>query len=315
MDKSTLTAFIKKEAIALGFDACGIANASMASNECRLYYESWLNKGYQAEMSYMERNFEKRMDPSELVTGAKSVIVVALNYFHKVADEMVSPKIAKYAVNPDYHKVIKDKLYELAEIIKLQGIALNGRSFTDSAPVAERYWASMAGIGWIGKNSHLIITGKGSYFLLGELIVDVELDYDSPQNEKCGSCTKCLEICPGSALSTENGLNSSRCISYLTIEKKGSFNSDEAKLCYENDYIFGCDICQDVCPWNKFSTEQTKSFMQPVKSVLNINTEELKYFDDSGFKNSFKDTCLFRTGLDALKRNSGKDKNEKPVTF
>lgn len=306
MDKSTLTAFIKKEAIALGFDACGIANASVVSNECRLFYESWLNKGYQAEMSYMERNFEKRMDPTELVSGAKSLIVVALNYFHKVADEMASPKIAKYAINPDYHKVIKDKLFELTEIIKLQGIKLNGRAFTDSAPVAERYWATLAGIGWIGKNSHLIIPGKGSYFLLGELIVDVELDYDNPQNDKCGTCTKCLEICPGSALSTEYGLDSKQCISYLTIEKKGSFNPYEDKLCYENGYIFGCDICQDVCPWNKFGTEQTKTFMQPVTSVLNFNTEKLKDFDDSGFKNSFEDTCLYRTGLDALKRNSGK---------
>ena len=305
MDKSSLTAFIKKEAITLGFDACGIAKASMVSDECRFFYESWLNKGYQAEMSYMERNFAKRMDPSELVAGGKSVIVVALNYFHKVADEMVSPKIAKYAVNPDYHKIIKDKLYELIEIIKLQGITLNGRAFSDSAPFAERYWASMAGIGWIGKNSHMIIPGMGSYFLLGELIVDVELDYDSPQNEKCGSCTKCLEICPGSALSTENGLDSSRCISYLTIEKKGSLLPDEAKLCFENGYIFGCDICQDVCPWNKFSTEQVKSFMQPVYPIMNLTTEGLKGLNDSGFKNSFKDTCLFRTGLDALKRNSG----------
>lgn len=307
MDKSTLTAFIKKEAISLGFDACGIANASKVSNACRQFYENWLNKGYQAEMTYMERNFEKRMDPTELVSGAKSVIVVALNYFHKVADEMVYPKIAKYAVNPDYHKVIKDMLYELAEIIKHKGIELECRAFSDSAPVAERYWAYMAGIGWIGKNSHLIIPGKGSYFFLGELIVDIELENDSPQNEKCGSCTKCLEICPGSALSTEYGLDSKRCISFLTIEKKGSFNSDEAKLCYESGYIFGCDICQDVCPWNKFSTEQAKSFMQPVKNILNFNTEGLQDCDPLRFKNSYEDTCIFRTGLEALRRNSRKE--------
>lgn len=312
MNTSFLTAFIKQEALKLGFDACGIARVSAVSIEHRKAFESWLKNGFHAEMGYMERNQDKRLDPSLLVDGAKSVIVVAMNYYHQAENYMKHSIIAKYAINPDYHQVIKNRLRELLLRINNQGINISGRPFVDSAPVAERYWAAKAGIGWIGKNRNLIIKGKGSYFLLGELFVDIELEYDKPAPERCGSCNRCLEACPGSALSINDGLNSNRCISYLTIEKKGHFNINEARLCGENGFIFGCDICQDVCPWNRFSREQTLPVIQPVPDILSMKLDDLKDMSDGSFKKKFENTCLSRTGLEGLRRNYDTLKKNQP---
>lgn len=307
MDRHALTEFIKTEAINLGFDICGIAKADTVSAEFARGYETWLSNGFNADMSYMNRNTDKRLDPRKLVDETKSVIVVALNYYHESKQDNSTTddrlKIARYALNPDYHKIIRDKLYMLLESVRSQGISVRGRAFCDSAPVAERYWAKQAGIGWTGKNHNIIIPGKGSFFLLGVLIVDIELEYDQPIKDYCGKCNKCIEACPGSALSSENGLDAIKCISWMNIEKKEELTEEEAILCGKNGYFFGCDICQEVCPWNRFSNEQTLEEMQPIDRLSGFDVHEFLTFDEAAFEKTFADTCLYRSGLRKLTNN------------
>ncbi len=296
MNKSELTLIIKSEAARLGFDSCKIAKAEEIAFSNIEAYEKWLSHGYNASLSFMNRNKEKRYNPVKLVDNTISVIVVGLNYYHFIERNEEKPKIAAFAINNDYHTVIKNKLYQLLEIINEKGIAVNGRSFCDSAPVAERYWAEKSGIGWIGKNKNIIIPGKGSYYHLGSLLVDVELDYDNPVKEHCGNCNKCITACPGNALSVSFGLDCNKCISYLTIEKKGDFTDEESEICEKGGYFFGCDICQIVCPWNKFRTEQTLDLLSAIEKISNISLDNIDEIN-------LKDTCLSRIDKKDLKRN------------
>lgn len=307
MDIHSLTEFIKSEAVNLGFNACGIAKADNVSASFTRDYETWLSKGFNADMSYMNRNIDKRLDPRKLVDETKSVIVVALNYYHESKQDNSTTdnrlKIAGYALNPDYHKIIRDKLYLLLESVKSQGITVKGRAFCDSAPVAERYWAKQAGIGWTGKNHNIIIPDKGSFFLLGELMVDIELEYDQPVKDFCGKCNKCIDACPGSALSSDEGLDARKCISWITIEKKEDLTEEEAVLCGKNGYFFGCDICQEVCPWNRFSKEQTLDEMQTLDQLSGFDANNFLTYDTEAFESMFSSTSLYRSGIKKLKNN------------
>jgi len=296
MNNSELTLFIKNEAIRIGFDYCRIARAEEIDKSNIDAYERWLERGYNSGLEFMNRNKEKRYNPELLVEKTTSVIVVALNYYHFIENNDKRPKISIFAINKDYHKVIKDKLYELLDLINKAGINAKGRAFCDSAPVAERYWASKSGIGWIGKNKNIIIPGKGSFFHLGVLLVDLNLDYDKPIKDLCGNCTKCITACPGNALSVSAGIDCNKCISYLTIEKKGEFTEEESKICKEGNYFFGCDICQNVCPWNKFKTEQNNEFFTPIMKLNEIELENIDEID-------LKCTSLSRIDKLDLKRN------------
>lgn len=242
MTTTELTQFIHRQATLLGFEACGFAKAEALPELDRTQVADWLKAEFQGKMSYMERNLEKRLNPQLLVEGCKSVMVVALNYFPSQRPLPNAPKVARFAYGLDYHGIIRGKLNTLLQKIREQGIQVNGRAFSDSAPILERYWAWKAGLGWLGKNQNLIMPKQGSYFLLGELLIDLELDYGMPMENRCGSCTKCIQSCPTKAL-LGNCLDARRCLSYLTIEKKGAFSPEEAKMIGENDWIFGCDIC------------------------------------------------------------------------
>lgn len=303
MDTHELSLFIKEKALELGFESCGFAKASPISCGHRETMETWIQKGFHGQMNYMERNRDKRYDPCLLVDNAASVISVAINHCHSSAARDSFPKIAQYAYGKDYHQIIRNKLRRLLNEINNNGFAVTGRAFSDSAPVAERYWAAKAGLGWIGKNHQLIIPGKGSRFFLGELIIDRILDYDEPQDNRCGKCNRCIAACPGKAIKPNDGLDANNCIAYLTIEKQGTFNEKESILCGESGYIFGCDICQDVCPWNRFSKEQNAEEMKPADEIIAIDWGKVLSMSRERFKNNFSDTPLMRTGLGNLSRN------------
>ena len=246
----SLTNDIKTKAKALGFMSCGISKAGFLEEEApKLEY--WLNKNMNGEMSYMERNFDMRLDPTKIVEGAKSVISLTYNYYTEKTCKDSNFKISKYAYGNDYHFVIKNKLKDLFEYIKEKTGDINGRVFVDSAPVLERAWAKKSGLGWIGKNTNLISKKNGSFFFLCEIILDLELEYDHIDTDHCGSCTACIDACPTNAIVEPYVVDGTRCISYYTIELKNNI-PDYAKNTYD-DWIFGCDICQDVCPWNRFS--------------------------------------------------------------
>jgi len=303
MTTKELSLFIKNEAFRLGFETCGIAKANQIPESERSKYNSWLEEKFHADMNYMTKNTEKRFDPRFLVEGCRSVIVVALNYEPAIKQNPEAPQIAHFAFGQDYHELIRSKLKTLLKLINNQGFMVHGRAFADSAPIAERYWASQAGLGWIGKNHHLIVPGKGSKFLLGELLVDVELDYDSPLKNYCGNCRRCLEECPTKALSESSGLNASLCLSYLTIEKRGPFNPLETALVGQNNYVFGCDRCQNVCPWNRFSNQNTLTELQPKESLLQMNKGDFEKLTEAEFNTLFAGTCLERTGYEGFLRN------------
>ncbi len=302
MTTTELSLFVKEQAGLLGFESCGFARADSLPPQEILNVEAWLKEGFQGEMTYMERNLDKRLDPRLLVEGCKSVVVVALNYYPSASQLPSAPKIAKFAYGLDYHFIIRGKLNQLMDKIREQSIQVNGRSFSDSAPIMERFWAWKAGLGWLGKNQNLILPSKGSYFLLGELLIDLELDYDKPMENRCGSCSKCLKTCPTQAL---NGkcLDARKCLSYLTIEKKGAFSAEELKMVGENDWIFGCDICQEVCPWNRFATANSISELQPTEHFLHLDETKLRKLNETSFKAYFSGTCIERTGLDGIQRN------------
>ena len=293
---------IKAEAKRLGFMFCGIAKADFLAEEAPKL-EQWLKEGRHGKMSYMENHFDKRLDPRLLVDGAKSVISVALNYYSpEQQTDAEAPKISKYAYGTDYHFVIKDKLKALQQFITENIGEVAGRAFVDSAPVLDKTWAKKAGIGWIGKNSNLLNKQTGSFFFLAELIIDLELAYDHPfQTDHCGSCTKCIDACPTEAIIKPYVVDGSKCISYLTIELKEQIpNEFKGKM---DNWMFGCDICQDVCPWNKFSIPHQEEQFIPHPDLLHLNKRDWEEITDDVFSKLFKKSAVKRTKLAGLQRN------------
>jgi epoxyqueuosine reductase len=299
--KEKHTQLIKKKAEALGFDFCGISKAEKLEEE-ESNLETWLARGYQGKMSYMENHFDKRLDPSKLVEGAKSVITLLYNYYPGPEQESPSTlKVAKYAYGKDYHFVVKDKLKTFFTFLQEEIGEINGRVFVDSAPVMERQWAAKSGLGWLGKNTLLINKTHGSFFFLAELILDLELKYDGPIKDYCGTCTKCLDACPTGALTEAGILDASKCISYFTIELKDAIPA-EFNDTYEN-WIFGCDICQDVCPWNRFSKKHKEPEFEKSKGVEAVTTDGWIDITEEVFRKLFKDSPIKRTKYQGLKRN------------
>jgi epoxyqueuosine reductase len=298
---SSNTAFIKATAAELGFSFCGIAKAQFLEDEApRL--EEWLHRDYQGKMSYLENYFDKRLDPRLLVPSAKSVISLGYNYFPK--KDLAKPdglKIAKYTYGEDYHFVVKDKLKELMTILQEKIGDVQGRAFVDSAPVMERAWAQQAGNGWVGKNSLLLNKQIGSFFFLAELIIDLDLEYDSPVKDYCGTCTACMDACPTEAIPEPYVVDGSKCISYFTIELKEAI-PQEVKGKFEN-WVFGCDICQDVCPWNRFSKPHNEKRFDANLGVEKITKEQWTEITEEIFSTLFKNSAIKRTKFEGLKRN------------
>ena len=299
--KKYYSQFIKKEAKRLGFLDCGIAKAEFLEEEApRL--EEWLKNGFQGKMQYLENHFDKRLDPRLLVDDAKSVISLSFNYYPKEKQNSDSYKISKYAYGEDYHHVIKTKLRELLQSINDEIGEVSGRCFVDSAPVLERAWAEKAGLGFNGKHSLLIQKQKGSYFFLAELIIDLELEYDHPTTTNhCGTCTKCIDACPTVAILPNNTIDGSKCISYLTIELKDNIpNQFKDKM---DDWMFGCDICQDVCPWNRFSKPHQEPLFAPKEELLKMNRKDWEEITEETFKKVFQKSAVKRTKFAGLQRN------------
>jgi epoxyqueuosine reductase len=295
------TAMIKAEAKRLGFEHCGISKAEFLEDEApRL--EQWLSKGMHGKMSYMENYFDKRLDPRLLVDGAKSVISLLLNYYpEKQQLDPAAPKISKYAYGKDYHFVIKEKLKELTAFINDNIGEVNGRAFVDSAPVLDRTWAKRGGLGWVGKNANLINKGNGSFFFIAELIVDMELEYDGPVKDFCGSCTRCIDACPTDAIVAPYVVDGSKCISYFTIELKENIPAEvKGKL---DNWAFGCDICQDVCPWNSFSKPHNEPAFDPKSELLGMTQKDWEEITEDVFQKVFRDSAVKRTKFAGLKRN------------
>ncbi len=300
--KEKHTVFIKSIAQSLGFDYCGIAKAQKLDDDARRL-ETWLNKGFHGTMSYMQNYFELRVDPTKLVPGAKSVITLLLNYFPTEQQNVEAPQVSKYAYGKDYHEIIKGKLKIFLQSIKENIGEVHGRGFTDSAPVLERSWAQKSGLGWIGKNGNLITKTNGSFFFIATLITDLELDVDDPfVKDYCGTCTRCIDTCPTEAILPGKVIDGSRCISYFTIELKEMLIPDEMKGKFENK-MFGCDICQDVCPWNRFSKPHSGRDFTPLPEILNFKNGDWEDLTEETFKIIFKDSPLKRTKFAGIKRN------------
>jgi len=301
MNSSEQTKWIKSQALDSGFLAVGIARAARLE-ETHGQLTAWLNQGYQGDMLYMENHREQRVDPTILVPGAQSVISLAYNYYTPPLQQPGVPKISTYAYGRDYHKVLKKKLKTLWNLIKSQiATGAQGRYFVDSAPVMERQWAALAGLGWQGKNTLLIHPKHGSYFFLAEIICDIPLDYDEPIQDHCGTCTRCIDACPTQAISEEGYLlKANQCISYLTIETKRDI--PEELINDMNQWVYGCDICQQVCPWNKFSMAHSEQEFNPSPDFLQWNTEQWKALDENQFETNFGHTPVKRAGWNKLKR-------------
>ena len=330
----SLSILIKNKAKELGFDACGIAEVASADTEA-LFFDRWIAEGCHAGMKYMENYRDIRLDPAGLVEGARSVISVALNYYPPQKQFPGSPRISYYAYGKDYHIVVKDKLRQLWEYItslvpvldtgpqvsrplrpeneeisssatpcQARGQADSplpaARLFTDSAPILERYWAWKAGLGWIGKNTNLIISGKGSFFFLGEIVTTLELDYDTPQKNRCGACRRCLDACPTGALERPGHLNANKCISYLTIEHKGDIPSEQASRL--GDRLYGCDTCQEVCPWNRFASPTREAAFSPSLAFLSLKKEDLRCFTRDDYNRIFAGSAVKRAKYEGLIR-------------
>ena len=298
--KKNYSDFIKNKSIELGFISCGISKSGFLENEIGRF-ESWLKDNYHGQMSYMERNFDKRMDTTKLVAGSKSVISLLFNYYPSKEINNDSFKISKYAYGKDYHFIIKDKLKSLLSSMRNEIGEIDGRVFVDSAPIMEKAWAKKSGLGWVGKNTNLISKKTGSFFFIAEIIVDLELEYDGEVTDHCGSCTTCLDACPTDALYEPYKIDASKCISYFTIELKDQFPNDLKKDF--NDWIFGCDICQDVCPWNKFSIPNKEPLLNPKNEINQYSKKDWLELTDEVFKVAFKKTPLERTKFKGLKRN------------
>lgn len=303
INNSEISSFIKQESRKLGFDFCGISKAQYLEDEApRL--DKWLNSGMHGRMTYMENHYDKRLDPTKLVPGAKSVISLGYNYFPQkdLAQNSLSGfKIAKYAYGEDYHFVIKRKLKELLKrLIEFAG-EINGRVFVDSAPVLERVWAKRSGLGWIGKNSLLLNKNMGSFFFLAELIIDLDCEYDGPVKDYCGSCTRCIDACPTDAIPDPYVVDGSKCISYLTIELKEQIPLEfKGKM---EEWIFGCDICQDVCPWNRFSKKHQESSFEPSVELGGFEKKDWVEITKEVFNRVFKGSAIKRAKYEGLVRN------------
>ncbi|MEY3378387.1 MAG: hypothetical protein RLZZ328_1574 [Bacteroidota bacterium] len=294
------TQLIKQLAMAMGFDYCGIAQAKELTEDA-IRLEQWLHKGYHGEMEYMAKNFDLRIDPRKLVPGAKSVICFIKNYYPSEEQEKGIPQIAKYAWGNDYHEVIRNQLHEFLDQLRKQIGPIEGRGFVDSAPVLERSWAQLAGAGWIGKNGNLIKPQTGSFFFIATLIVDIELMYDQPiSKDFCGTCTKCIDACPTQAILPNKTIEANHCISYLTIElKKETIHTNRNY----KEWAFGCDICQDVCPWNRFSHPHKEPAFKPLDGLLQMRKEDWLEMEETTFKARFKHSPLLRSKLKGIKRN------------
>jgi epoxyqueuosine reductase len=301
-NRSLYSALIKQEAKKLGFMFCGISKAEFLEEEApRL--EAWLKKGMHGEMRYMENHFDKRLDPRMLVDGAKSVISLGLNYYPgRQQPDPHAPKISKYAYGADYHSVIKGKLKQLLEVINEKIGEVNGRAFVDSAPVLDKAWAKKAGLGWMGKNTNLINAKSGSFFFLAELIVDIDLEYDVlPTADHCGTCTRCIDACPTDAIVAPYVVDGSRCISYLTIELKNEIPQQfKGKM---DNWMFGCDVCQDVCPWNKFSVLHGEEAFHAHPELHGMTSRDWDDITEDVFKKIFKNSAVKRAKFTGLKRN------------
>ncbi len=301
MQARKLTEMIKARARELGFSRVGVARAERLDEDAERL-RSWLEGGKHGTMRWMENWFEKRVDPRKLVAGAKSVIVLAHNYFtEKKQYDPQAPMIAKYARGKDYHWVLKQKLGTLLELLQQQADGITGRVFVDSAPLLERAWGARAGLGWIGKNSLLLHPEEGSFFFLSEIVVDCELEYDQPLEEMCGSCTMCISSCPTGAIVEPRVVDARRCLSYLTIEHRGEL--PEALTGRMNNWMFGCDICQDVCPFNRQSKSHTEPQFEPDEEMLSMTWADWQKLDRATFNRLFKGTAVTRTRYQGLKRN------------
>jgi epoxyqueuosine reductase len=297
--KDQHTKLVKQLAPQYGFDYCGIAKAEIL-NEDAYRLEKWLQQGRHGSMKYMENHFNLRVDPTKLVPGAKSVITLLKNYYpHSVSEN----KISKYAYGNDYHEVIKTALKQMIFELQEKIGQFQGRGFVDSAPVLERSWAQKSGLGWIGKNGNLINKQSGSFFFIATLIVDVEFNYDDPfVKDFCGSCKRCIESCPTEAILPDKTINGSQCISYFTIELKDEIIPEEQKGKFQN-WMFGCDVCQDVCPWNRFSKPHNEPAFQPLPEILNFTSKEWEELSEEAFKKIFKHSPISRAKYKGIKRN------------
>lgn len=294
------TNLIKTEAKRLGFLSCGISKAEFLEEEApRL--EKWLSQNMHGEMQYMENHFDKRLDPTRLVEGSKSVISLLLNYYPGKTQNPDSYKISKYAYGTDYHFVIKNKLKALLHFIREEIGEVHGRAFVDSAPVLDKAWAAKSGLGWIGKHSNLLTKEIGSFYFIAELVVDLELDYDLPTADHCGTCTACIDACPTQAIVEPYVVDGSKCISYFTIELKNEIPT-EFKGQFD-DWMFGCDICQDVCPWNRFSKPHREPLFNPHPDLLEMSKKDWEEITEDVFKQIFKKSAVKRTKFSGLKRN------------
>jgi len=297
----TRSSMIKTEAIRLGFTGCGISRAGFLPDDAQRL-KQWLEAHYQAGMSYMENHFDKRTDPSKLVEGAKSVISVILNYYSSARPrDPEAPLISTYAYGKDYHDVIRKKLNGLLRFMQDSMGPVSGRGFVDSAPVLDRAWAARSGLGWIGKNSNLISPEAGSFFFIGTLIVDIPLQYDNPITDFCGDCNRCIRACPTQAIMPGRMIDANRCISYLTIENKGEINPEFTGK-FQNR-VFGCDICQDVCPWNRKSTQNNEEEFKPLSGLLEMTRQEWYDLDEEKFRTTFAHSPVKRAKFSGLRRN------------
>ena len=299
--KEEYAQLIKVEAKRLGFLSCGVSKAEFLEEEApRL--ESWLNKNMHGNMQYMENNFDKRLDPTLLVEGSKSVISLTYNYYtDKLQQDTNAPKISKYAYGIDYHFVIKEKLKQLLEFIKSDIGEVHGRAFVDSAPIMEKAWAKKSGLGWIGKNSNLITQRVGSFYFIAELIVDLDLEVDHAVTDHCGSCTACIDACPTEAITEPYQVDGSKCISYFTIELKDNIPS-EFKGKFDH-WMFGCDICQDVCPWNRFSKHHSEPLFNPKPELLSMSKKDWEEITQETFNKVFQKSPVKRAKYSGITRN------------
>ena len=297
---SKYSTIIKAEAKRLGFLSCGISKAEFLEAEApRL--ETWLNKNMNGEMRYMENHFDKRLDPTLLVEGSKSVVSLLLNYYPSETQTDDSYKLSKYAYGNDYHHVIKHKLKSLLYFIQDEIGEVGGRAFVDSAPVLDKAWAAKSGLGWIGKHSNLLTQQVGSFYFIAELIIDLELEYDYATTDHCGTCTKCIDACPTEAITEPYIVDGSKCISYFTIELKENIPTEfKGKF---DDWMFGCDICQDVCPWNRFSKPHNEPLFNPHPELLDMTKKDWEEITEDTFKKVFQKSAVKRTKFAGLERN------------
>jgi len=296
------TRLVREAVRELGFDFCGIARARRLDDDARRL-EEWLNQGFHGSMQYMENHFDLRIDPTRLVPGARSVITLLKNYYPEQQQQNDTPGIAKYAYGNDYHEVIRAQLRQLLEKLSAEIGEIQGRGFVDSAPVLERSWAQQSGLGWIGRNGNLITRSSGSFFFIATLITDLELEYDDPiAKDYCGSCRRCIDGCPTQAILPNKVVDGSKCISYFTIELKAELIPDEQKGQF-NNWMFGCDTCQDVCPWNRFSKPHHEPAFSPIPEILNLSTRDWENLTEQQFREVFRHSPLKRSKYSGIRRN------------